>query len=46
MVLDDVAFLAGDGLFADAKIGAKFRAAKSFGEDARDLNTGGTESHL
>ena len=45
VVLDDVAFFAVHGLFADAKIRAELRAAQSFGKDARNLNTGGAKSH-
>ena len=45
MVLDDVAFFAVDGLFADAHVGAQLGVAQSFCEDAGDLNAGGAEAH-
>ncbi len=41
----DVAGFAGDGLFADAEVGAEFGAAQAFGEDAGDLQAGGAEAH-
>ena len=45
VVLDDVAGFAGDGLFADAQVGAQFGAAQAFGQNAGNLKAGGSETH-
>ena len=45
VVFDDVAGFAGNDLFADAQVGAQFGAAQAFGQDAGDLQAGGSKTH-
>ena len=45
VVFNDVAGFTGDGLFADAQVRAQFGAAQAFGQNAGNLQAGGSKTH-